>query len=71
MSLVFFITFPQISDCRPSAPIPKVLMYFNRGSLPWQGLKANSKKEHLANSRLGRLSHASWMSLLPAWCECP
>ena len=22
-----------------------VLMYFNRGCLPWQGLKANSKKE--------------------------
>ena len=27
----------------------EVLMYFNRGSLPWQGLKANSKKEHLSN----------------------
>jgi hypothetical protein len=22
-----------------------VLMYFNRGSLPWQGLKANTKRQ--------------------------
>eukprot|EP00438_Fugacium_kawagutii_P019971 Skav222681 [mRNA] locus=scaffold1471:34774:39687:- [translate_table: standard] len=28
-----------------------VLMYFNRGSLPWQGLKANSKKETLGMQR--------------------
>ena len=30
-----------------SLHVCEVLMYFNRGSLPWQGLKANSKKEHL------------------------
>ena len=39
----------------------QVLMYFNRGSLPWQGLKANSKKEWLGLSDLGHRWHSITM----------
>jgi len=48
-----------------------VLMYFNRGSLPWQGLKAATKKqkyEKISEKKMSTpvelLCKVSWESLL-------
>lgn len=70
-SLTCFLSFPEQSRRDDLESLGYVLMYFNLGSLPWQGLKAATKRQKYERISEKKMSTPIEVLCKSYPCACP
>lgn len=71
LSLTHFPSFPEQSRRDDLESLGYVLMYFNLGSLPWQGLKAATKRQKYERISEKKMSTPIEVLCKSYPCACP